>query len=86
MWYNSRELYYFAVKSDWSKSQLELLSKYLRERDEIISKPKINVKDLGKEAINLTTSEERKEELQKEFTDLIERLNKWKKHMFIKWI
>lgn len=31
--YNSRELYYFAIKSDFSKSQLEQLSMYLQERD-----------------------------------------------------
>lgn len=58
--YNSRELYYFAVKSDWTKSQLELLSKNLQERDIIKSKPKIDINELGNEAINLTTAEERK--------------------------
>ena len=58
--YNSRELYYIAVKSDWTKSQLELLSKYLMERDKIKDTNKIDVTSIGKEAIQLTTAEERK--------------------------
>lgn len=66
--YNSRELYYFAIKSDFSKSQLEKLSGYLQERDTIIKNnnkysdksPTVNVSLLGKEVISNTSAEERK--------------------------
>lgn len=57
--YNSRELYYFAVKSDLTKGQLELLSKYLQKRDKEINNQKIDVNEMGREAIKLTTAEER---------------------------
>jgi len=57
--YNSRELYYFAVKSDWTKSQLELLSGYLQERDKPVTKSVIDVSKLGQETVSLTTAEER---------------------------
>lgn len=65
--YNSRELYYFAIKSDFSKDQLEKLSGYLQERDRKITKnstnPKsktINVQSLGRQAISLTSAKDRK--------------------------
>lgn len=65
--YNSRELYYFAIKSDFSKSQLEKLSKYLQERDKITVKHNttdkskfINVASIGKTSIKATSAEERK--------------------------
>lgn len=65
--YNSRELYYFAIKSDFSKSQLEQLSGYLQERDTIVTKSKttkkpssIDVSEIGSQAISMTSAEDRK--------------------------
>lgn len=65
--YNSRELYYFAIKSDFSKSQLEQLSGYLQERDTIVTKSKttknpstIDVSELGSQAVSMTSAEDRK--------------------------
>lgn len=65
--YNSRELYYFAIKSDFSKSQLEQLSGYLQERDTIVTKSKttkspssIDVSKLGSQAVSMTSAEDRK--------------------------
>lgn len=60
--YNSREIYYFAVKSDFSKRQLENLSIKLQERDgDLVQefKEEVNIKKLGKEVIRTTTAEER---------------------------
>ena len=69
--YNSRELYYFAIKSDFSKNQLENLSKYLQERDAEITRNEttaktsiksttIDVQYLGRQAISLTSAKDRK--------------------------
>lgn len=65
--YNSRELYYFAIKSDFSKSQLEQLSGYLQERDTIVAKNKttaksssVDVLKLGRQAVDMTSAEDRK--------------------------
>ena len=65
--YNSRELYYFAIKSDFSKEQLEKLSGYLQERDKEISqnlptqkRSNINVQEIGRQAVNLTSAKDRK--------------------------
>lgn len=65
--YNSRELYYFAIKSDFSKEQLEKLSGYLQERDKEISqnlttqkRSTINVQEIGRQAVNLTSAKDRK--------------------------
>lgn len=65
--YNSRELYYFAIKNDFSKSQLEKLSKRLQERDKLPVKHNttdkskfINVASIGKTSIKATSAEERK--------------------------
>lgn len=64
--YNSRELYFFAIKSDFSKSQLENLSQYLQARDIIAAKSDsdkisstINVQTLGRRAVILTSAQER---------------------------
>lgn len=60
--YNSREIYYFGIKSDFSKQQLEMLSIKLQERDGDLvqeAKQKININELGKEVIEQTTAEER---------------------------
>ena len=54
--FNNRELHYFAVKSSFSKSQLEMLSKHLKEKDKYIT-----VKSLGEEAKSLTTAQERQQ-------------------------
>lgn len=67
--FNSRELYYFAVKSDFSKKHLEQLSIALQERDkkrlEELLKPKkkknIDVQELGKKSVGLTTAQDRKQ-------------------------
>lgn len=69
--YNSRELYYWAVKSDFTKEQLENLSHYLQERDAKDFEKKANKKSSysrrfnskynGKKAVALTTAEERKQ-------------------------
>ncbi len=64
--YNSRELYYFAIKSDFSKQQLEKLSSLLQKRDKKIlqtSKKKnhsqLDPKRIGRKAVSLTSAEER---------------------------
>lgn len=67
--YNSRELYFWAVKSDFSKKQLEQLSAYLQERDNIALskipnktiKKTIDVQSVGKKVVSSTTAEERKQ-------------------------
>lgn len=67
--FNSRELYYFAVKSNLSKKHLEQLSIALQERDkkrlEELLKPKkkknVDVQELGKKSVVLTTAQERKQ-------------------------
>lgn len=67
--YNSRELYYFAIKNNFSKNHLKLLSNHLRTRDieykNKLSQQKteksLDVKSIGHTAIKLTTAEERKQ-------------------------
>lgn len=63
--YNSRELYYFAIKSDFSKRHLKKLSQYLQIRDARDLRFKnpsssISSSSIGKAAVELTTAEERK--------------------------
>lgn len=59
--YNSRELYYFAIKSDFSKSQLERLSIYLQKRDKELfnTNRKIKKQSIFNSALNSTTPIER---------------------------
>lgn len=73
--FNTRELFYFAIKSNFSKSQLQKLESFFKERDLTNVTPKsatkkkkkqhkkksINPKNIGETAISLTTAEERQQ-------------------------
>lgn len=69
--YNTRELYYFAIKKDFSKSQLEKLEYFLEKRkreraesrkSENLHKQKsINTNSILKKIIPLTTADERQQ-------------------------
>ena len=73
--YNSREIYYFAVKKEFPKEYLLMISERLKIRDEGEKGKEINVEKLGSYAINQTSAEERKqvnnhEEIKNNYIDI----------------